>query len=79
MTRRRLVAWAVVIAGLPLASWLLAHRLASQDPIGEVLLGRAGSTLPLLVLVLVLRLTVLIVLPALVAMKIAGVLLRMRR
>jgi hypothetical protein len=76
MTRRRLLAWAIVVVLALLASRLLAQRLASQDPIAEVLLGRAGTTLPLAGAVLVLRLGVIVGLPVFASMAAVGAAVR---
>jgi hypothetical protein len=75
MTRRRIVGCSLVVVAL-LVSRLLAQRLASQDPIAEVLLGRAGTTLPLAGVVLMLRLGLIVGLPVFVAMAVVGTAVR---
>ena len=76
MTRRRAIAWSVVVVVMLLASRLLSQRLASQDPIAEVLLGRAGTTLPLASLVLMLRLGLIVGLPVFGSMALVGAAVR---
>lgn len=66
MNRRRLIVWSVVFAVALIAHALLTRYLAARDPIAEVLLGRAGSVLPLAVLTLLLRFAIIVVLPAFV-------------
>ena len=72
MTRRRRIVWAVVVVVALLASRLLSQRLASQDPIAEVLLGRAGTTLPLAGVVLALRLGLIVGLPVFASIAAVG-------
>jgi hypothetical protein len=76
VTRRRLLVWSIGVLVTLVASRLLAQRLASQDPIAEVLLGRAGTTLPLAGVVLMLRLGVIVGLPVFVAMAVVGATVR---
>lgn len=71
--RLRLLVWAVVFAVAYLAHALLAARLAARDPITEVLLGRAGSLLPVAMIVLLLRFGLIVLLPGFMTVAIARV------
>ena len=75
LSRRRRIVWAVVLSGALFAYVFLAHRLAARDPITEVLLGRVGSILPLAGTVLLLRVTIIVVLPVVLALVAASLVL----
>jgi hypothetical protein len=65
---RRRVGWAIALMVLLATSRISAMRLAAQDPISEVLMGRSGTTLPLCGIVLLFRFTEIVILPVVLAM-----------
>lgn len=72
--RRRLGFWSAALALAWLGRLVLAPMLAARDPISEVLLGRAGSALPLVGLVLLLQIAAVVVFPVIVAAALVGAL-----
>ena len=74
MTRplRRLVFWTSTLVLGWIARWIFARLLAARDPISEVLLGHAGSALPLVGIVLLVQVATIVVLPAVVAVSLVG-------
>lgn len=74
MTRpqRRVAFWSAALVVSALLNAFLTRRLAAQDPISEVLLGRAGSALPLVGLVLLLQVATILVFPVMVVVSLVG-------